>query len=343
MSDREHRQKSFRNARETALLAAQLKSLKKEAEATHRTSTPSTPSHIEIITNHNPSEAQMADALHKISDLKKSVSSVAEDTGIGRHALRNAVKRVHECGSILSTPGRNSFWTTEMSEVNVAKMKSNDMRGNSALDLTIDTKKTTLDIGNLQPHLIEGTFANQVFTTRNEVMEKKLGRPLKPSEKVMCSNDTLRKIKKQEGVTLNANSSSSTQSERRYEALNDPYNCLSPACQVSALFPENYDQSLIFNYDSSSHFLNAFYKQKIVVANESIEALNEQHRNPTHTEDMSKNRSVSYGALTSARGVLEAFIVFVKDQCFNGKDPEAWEFAGKFYYSILIHYNISSS
>ncbi len=174
-------------------------------------------------------------------------------------------------------------------------------------------------------------------------MEKKLGRPLKPSEKVMCSNDTLRKIKKQEGVTLNANSSSSTQSERRYEALNDPYNCVSLACQVSTLFPENYDQSLIFNYDSSSHFLNAFYKQKIVVANESIEALNEQHRNPTHTEDMSKNRSVSYGALTSARGILEAFIVFVKDKCFDGKDPEAWNFPGKFYNSIQILYNIYSS
>ncbi len=315
MSDRATRHEKFEMEREISLLREEIERLKKAAEPPPKKI--QGPPVFHPVTNRNPTKEEMTAAVLKVTEDKKSIQAVAEETGIGKDRIRNGITRIGKGENILGQPGRHSVWTKEMQNRLIIRMKQRDMRGDSTRHSPIHGNRSTIDVGSRKPEETPGTFANLVYEILLEVRQETLNRPLLPSERKMVCDNTLRNIEKEVAIVINANSPTSVQSERRYQALDDPYNYVSLACQALIIFGDKYDDSLIFNYDSSSHFLNEYIQTKLTVGKEGLKELNRRHRNPTYTAELEKRRGISYGACTSAAKGLGAFVIFLRDECFN--------------------------
>ncbi len=326
--DRAARHRNYETSRELALSKRRVEELEKALAPPPKR--PKAPDIFHVVTNKNPTREQLADAVSSVNK-GESALSVTEKTGIGYKKLKGAVERSLENKDIVATRGRQHIWTEEMTELLIRRIRERDLRNNSLLHTPHHHQETIGDFDERKPEEIPGTFPHLAYQVYLEVKEKSQGRPLRAHEKKMFGETVLREVEKTVGNVLKASSPTSVQNERRLEALEDAYNFVSLATQASVVFAEGYEGSLVFNMDTSSHLLNDYVIQRILVGKHILEELNKRHRNPTYTEDAEKKRGVSHTTVTSADGLFQLDLITLKDEKFNSRDPELVNIVGKTY------------
>jgi hypothetical protein len=105
--------------------------------------------------------------------------------------------------------------------------------------------------------------------------------------------------------------------------LNDAYNPISRIVVTEVLLLEVgnvIDPRLMFNTDSSSHFLNADAEMTLLTSPGVVDDLNNQNRNPTKTKTGKEDqrRSISYTPIINNAGEICAMTTNIKDHSFNG-------------------------
>ncbi len=330
MSDeRAARHRNFEVIRELELSKRRIEVLEKALEPHPKR--PKAPDKFHVVANKNPTREQLADAVSTVNK-GESILSVAENTGIGYEKINNAVKRSSENMDIVAKRGRHHIWTEEMTELLIQRIRDRDMSNNSLIQTPHHHHEETIgDFENSKPEETPGTFPYLAYQVYLEVKEKNCGHPLEPDEKKMFGEAVLREVEKTVGNIIKASSPTSVQNQRRLEALEDPYNFVSLATQASVVFAEGYESSLVFNMDTTSHLLNDYVIQRILVGKDCLKELNKRHRNPTYTEDAEKKRGVSHTTVTSADGNCVFDLITLKDEKFNSRDPELMNIVGKKY------------
>lgn len=266
-----------------------------------------------------PTEEELRIAVTKIDNKEyESIRHASRATGIGRNRLGTALKRFKAGESICAKMGRRVYWNQAMNQRLTAKLSELTREGAAAMYVCYQKSRTVLTHGTLQPELVPDSIENLIYTIHNDVLESQLGRKLYGKESKFCSYRTLLRIMKNKNFRmLIATAKTDRQNERRREAMADAYNFVCLAVQALIMFPPDYSQSLVFNYDKTS--VNVHHED-LSLALFSAEAAAEmlaQNQNVTITENSKKSRNVALGVLTAANGSLTRVVIYLKDEKFN--------------------------
>ena len=137
------------------------------------------------------------------------------------------------------------------------------------------------------------------------------------------SDSSLRKLEKATKESTKTTTDNGSQNRRRYQALNDAYNSISRIVMTEVLLRtvgNVIDPRLMFNTDSSSHFLNADAEMTLLTSPGVVDDLNNQNRNPTKTKTGKEDqrRSICYTPIINNAGEICAMTTNIKDHSFNG-------------------------
>ncbi len=264
--------------------------------------------------NLKPTEEQMREVVNKIMGGWYSVNSAHVHTHIGVRALNKAVERAKKGYATLLVSEK--WWTKEMDEILSQKLRD--------LGMTYQSPRymgSREDIASYTPpEEVPGSIEKLIYEIHFDVRQKEKGEvPLTENERAMCSARMVKTIlanNKTYKVTK-IRFKTDWQNSRRTQANTDPYNFLSLAIQSEIIFPKTYKDSLVYNYDKSTIYLQQNNSGMIVNLACVVRELHSQHINPKFTLDMSKSRTAPFGVLTNSAGELRMFILFIKDEKFN--------------------------
>lgn len=278
-----------------------------------------------------PTREELTNVVNLIAENKfKSIRSASEATGIGRNKLSVALKRFKAGKDVYVERGRRLYWNKAMDDILTAKLNTLTREGAAALYVCYQRNRTKITFGILQPELVQDSIENLIYTIHNNVLKEELGRELYGKESKLCSYRTLLKIIKNEKFrTLVATAKTDRQNERRREAIADAYNFVCLAVQAVILFPSNYSQSLVFNYDKTSVPVYLEDESRAVYSAQAEAELQEINQNITMTEDSRKTRTIGLGVLTAANGALTKTVIYLKDEKFNGFPAYLMKLTGK--------------
>ncbi len=284
-----------------------------------------------LILNPTPEQLNEAVELFKSSD-EISYRDVERQTNISKDRVRREIKK-QESPPVLNEAvkrGPKFYFEDEDYEELKQYIEVREVEGRSVSYEIQRSHTSTIGTPRYNPELREDAFIYIVMKIHNDRLDRQYGKGGARAELYKPpSRSTLERIMKKVAEKLQIHPVKGVKTPRRFAALNDILNSASFAVMLDVINIDNYRREFIFNFDKSSSGLNLTISLPVLSRKKSRAVLKKHNRNSTVAGENHNVRGISYGALTSADGLLNAFIVYVKDNAFNKSDMNSYKLSGK--------------